>query len=545
MKGLTLIYSLLLLLLLGSCKQQDQPWENEEVAMVSFALSSPVDADSRGSVSTYPKDPSQWNENEQLADGRYFKDITVMILKDNVLQAFEDFNVTDKSAQVEISFSKTFNAGTYTLMAVANYTHLNDFNTLLEGFKKGNKSYSDLMAYRLQAGNDGLMGSKTVQPLTLIKEINLHPGQNQISGEMLRTYSRIRIEVRNQSDINDLVVNGISFSDNFAQTEAYLWPGQGYLPDSRVALKVDSDEALTPFTQSVTIPKMTASGGSTTVNSTVVFDAYILESEETDADKKYTYTLDLSYGEGQGGGGQTTVPEGPITDVTSIRNYSTNTFLIQNVSSQGFLYDNLLNRLLQNTGLRLESLKEEIAGGNMTGYLWRLEPYGTMNSYRIRNVNTGNYIAEVVAYNEVKVSQQQASHYFRFYNYNSTSTDSDSEGIQMRYQDSDGYTCISDYYSDPYIGRGTLDGYRTKFVFYCIGSSGSNSGSSSDTGINKIQSIDLRTINKETARPEDVRGIKRNDFINALVTVTYNETFGQFEFEVEDWNQAGGDITFN
>ena len=545
MKGLTLIYSLLLLLLLGSCKQQDQPWENEEdMAKVSLVLSLPEEKATRGNVSAYPQDPLRWTEAEKLADGRYFENITVMILKDDVLQAFKDLNVEDKSAQVEISFDATFNAGTYTLMAVANYTHMSDFKTLLDGFKNRTNSYSELMAYKLQAWDDGLMDSKTIQPLTLIKEINLHPGQNQVSGEMLRTYSRIRIEVRNQSDIYDLMVNGISFSDNFAQKEASLWPGQGYLPYSRVALKVDSDEALTPFTQSVTIPKMTASGGTTTVNSAVVFDAYILESEETDAGKKYTYTLDLSYGEGQGGG-QTTVPEGPITDVTSIRNYSTNTFLIQNVSSQGFLYDNLLNRLLQNTGLRLESLKEEIAGGNMTGYLWRLEPYGTMNSYRIRNVNTGNYIAEVVAYNEVKVSQQQASHYFRFYNYNSTSTDSDSEGIQMRYQDSDGYTCISDYYSDPYIGRGTLDGYRTKFVFYCIGSSGSNSGSSSDTGLNKIQSIDLRTINKETARPEDVRGIKRNDFINALVTVTYNETFGRFEFEVEDWNQAGGDITFN
>ena len=222
MKGLTLIYSLLLLLMFGSCKQQDQPWENEEVAMVSFALSSPVDADSRGSVSTYPKDPSRWNDDEQLADGRYFKDITVMILKDNVLQAFEDRNVTDKSAQVEISFSATFNAGTYTLMAVANYTHLNDFKTLLEGFKNGNKSYSELMSYKLSAGEDGLMDSGTIQPLTLIKEINLHPGQNQISGEMLRTYSRIRIEVRNQSDIYDLMVNGISFSDNFAQNEAYI-----------------------------------------------------------------------------------------------------------------------------------------------------------------------------------------------------------------------------------------------------------------------------------------------------------------------------------
>ena len=537
MKGLTLIYSLLLLLLLGSCKQQDQPWENEEVAMVSFALSSPVDADSRGSVSTYPKDPSQWNENEQLADGRYFKDITVMILKDNVLQAFEDFNVTDKSAQVEISFSKTFNAGTYTLMAVANYTHLNDFNTLLEGFKKGNKSYSDLMAYRLQAGNDGLMGSKTVQPLTLIKEINLHPGQNQISGEMLRTYSRIRIEVRNQSDIKDLVVNGISFSDNFAQNEAYIWPGQGYLPNRRVAIDVDFADALTPFTQPVTIPKMTASGGSTTVNSAVVFDAYILESEETDAGKKYTYTLDLSYGEGQGGG-QTTVPEGPLKDVTSIRNYSTNTFLIQNVYSGNFLYkSDYYSHVMQGS-----ETYENLQSGEYTKYLWELESYGTEEDcYRIRNVGSGNYIGTVessAAY--VFFSETPDSHYFKFYNHTNTSNDSESQGIQMQYQGTGTTTFLYNYNSMFFVG-GSMDVARTKFVFYCM----DNSGSSSDTGLNKIQPIDLRTINKETARPEDVRGIKRNDFINALVTVTYNETFGQFEFEVEDWNQAGGDITFN
>lgn len=539
MKGLTLIYSLLLLLMFGSCKQQDQPWENEEVAMVSFDLSSPVDADSRGNVSKYPKDPLQWSDDENLADGRYFKDITVMILKDNVLQAFEYRNVTDKSAQVEISFSKTFNAGTYTLMAVANYTHLNYFKTLLEGFKNGDKSYSELIAYKLQAGNDGLMGSETIQPLTLIKEINLHPGQNQISGEMLRTYSRIRIEVRNQSDIKDLVVNGISFSDNFAQNEAFIWPGQGYLPGSRVAIDVASDNALTPFTQSVTIPKMTASGGTTTVNSAVVFDAYILESEETDADKKYTYTLDLSYGEGQGGGGQTTVPEGPITDVTSIRNYSTNTFLIQNLKTNFFVRD-YYSYVYQSGSYTYEQLQTFIAEGKNSEFLWTLEPYGIQNFYRIKNVGTGNYIGRVSGSVIVKSNQTADEHYFKFYNY--TSSSSNSQGIQMQYQGKEGSTCLREYNST-YFWGGTLDlaDGATAFVFYCV--EGSNS--SSDTGLNKIQPIDLRTINKETARPEDVRGIKRNDFINALVTVTYNETFGQFEFEVEDWNQAGGDITFN
>lgn len=537
MKGLTLIYSLLLLLMFGSCKQQDQPWENEEVAMVSFALSSPVDADSRGSVSTYPKDPLQWNENEKLADGRYFKDITVMILKDNVLQAFEDRNVTDKSAQVEISFSETFNAGTYTLMAVANYTDLTDFKALLEGFKNGSKSYNDLMSYKLSAGDDGLMDSKTIQPLTLIKEINLHPGQNQISGEMLRTYSRIRIEVRNQSDIYDLMVNGISFSNNFAQKEAYIWPGQGYRPNSRVAIDVDSDDALTPFTQSVNISKMTASGGTTTVNSAVVFDAYILESEETDAGKKYTYTLDLSYGGGQGGdtdGGQEVITdqEMTLTNITAISdNYSDYCFFIKNGRSGKYMYDN----------------EGYINQGDYTlsaNYLWELESTGTQDCYRIKNVGTERYIGNPTDLTDsaVPLSNSFTDDYFRFYNY--WSYMSLNKGVQMRYKNNSGMTCLSDSGSD-LITANKLDNSSAYFTFHCVEYSNSGSGSDTNTGLNKTQPIDLRTINKETARPEDVRGIKRNDFINALVTVTYNETFGQFEFEVEDWNQAGGDITFN
>jgi hypothetical protein len=522
MKGMALIYSLLLLLLLGSCKQQEQPWENEEEAMVSFTLSSPVDADSRGSVSTYPKDPSQWNENEELADGRYFKDITVMILKDNVLQAYEDFNVTDKSAQVKIPFSETFNAGTYTLMAVANYTHLNDFTTLLTEFKNGTKGYSDLMSYKLSAGDDGLMGSETIQPLTLIKEINLHPGQNQISGEMLRTYSRIRIEVRNQSDINDLVVNDISFSDNFAQKEAYIWPGQGYLPNSRVAIDVDSDDALTPFTQSVTIPKMTASGGSTTVNSAVVFDAYILESEETDANKKYSYTLDLSYGEKFA-----TVTNTTFTNIADIsKNYGNYSFLIQNVRSNKYMYDN-------DGSLYQGSKPSDVSKGEGANYLWKLEYAGTANNYKIRNVGTGRYIGKPASTQEAVNLTESSDDYFTFNNYGSAASNTNSSGVQMQYKDLGDYECLNDY-SGNFICGYSLDDGGNPFKFYCVVES-------------QYQNIPifLKTINKETARPEDVRGIKRNDFINALVTVTYNETFGQFEFEVEDWNQAGGDITFN
>ena len=550
MKGLNLIYcSLFLLLLLASCKQQEQLWENEEnQAKVSLVLSLPADKETRGNVSTYPKDPSKWTDEEKLADGRYFEYITVMILKNNVLEAYEDLDVTDKTAQTVIEFDKTFTTGTYTLMAVANYTELDDFKALLDGFKNGTKTYTELMAYKLKAGDDGI-APKTMQPLTLIKEISLHPGLNEISGEMLRTYSRIRIEVRNQSDVKDLVVSGISFSNNFAQKEAYIWPEQGYVSGSRVAIDASSNDAMTPFNQSITIPKMTSSGASTTVNSAVVFDAYILESEETDDNKKYTYTLDLSYGEGQssGSGGQVTVPTGPIKDVTSIRNNYNNTFLIQNVKTSFFVRD--YYSYVYQVNYTYDQLQAFIASGSYKEFLWVLEPYGTQDFYRIKNVGTGNYIGRVFGYVLVKPSSTAGDNYFKFYNYTSSTSDSNSQGIQMQYQGIEGSTCLNEYNSSYFWGGSlnTADG-ATAFVFYCIGDSNSdpNSNANTNTSPNSQEiPINLRTINKETARPEDVRRIKRNDFINALVTISYNETFGQFEFEVEDWNQAGGDITFN
>ena len=109
MKRLNLIYSLLLLLLLVACKQQEQPWAKEEnQAKVSLVLSLSADKDTRGNVSTYPKDPSKWTDAEKLADGRYFEYITVLILKGNVLQAYEDLDVTNKASQAVIEFDRTF-----------------------------------------------------------------------------------------------------------------------------------------------------------------------------------------------------------------------------------------------------------------------------------------------------------------------------------------------------------------------------------------------------------------------------------------------------
>ena len=57
---------------------------------------------------------------------------------------------------------------------------------------------------------------------------------------------------------------------------------------------------------------------------------------------------------------------------------------------------------------------------------------------------------------------------------------------------------------------------------------------------------DLTRIDPETAVVSDVHTIARNDFINIVVTVSYNENSGKFMFEVKDWNgPVNGEIEYN
>jgi chorismate synthase len=57
--------------------------------------------------------------------------------------------------------------------------------------------------------------------------------------------------------------------------------------------------------------------------------------------------------------------------------------------------------------------------------------------------------------------------------------------------------------------------------------------------------IPLKTINNATGQAEDVEHIGRNDFINAIVKVSYSKNKGHFTFEVIDWYSGGGDVEFN
>ena len=58
------------------------------------------------------------------------------------------------------------------------------------------------------------------------------------------------------------------------------------------------------------------------------------------------------------------------------------------------------------------------------------------------------------------------------------------------------------------------------------------------------ETIPIKTIDKTTGEPIPMQRINRNDFINILVNVSYNDNAGKLEFEVSDWDEVKGDVTF-
>ena len=261
------------------------------------------------SVSSDPNDPSGWSQWERAVDGRYLYRVTAFVLQGKRLVAHKDLELEGESHSAVLDFGTNFTHGSYTLMVVANYSEhkaydgtgslrtyvgMQDFTQTVENLLNGGSvdNFTDIysasfMNYKVRS--TGGVCNLEPQPLTLVKAVELHPGLNEVEGELTRTYSRIRIAVDNNSD-SQLKISSMSFCNTFTQSSAYLFPGNGYL-NEKSAITVSSANALTPFTGSSSSPKTIPSK-----ELDVVFDAYILESQVNPAGQAYSYTLKLGYG---------------------------------------------------------------------------------------------------------------------------------------------------------------------------------------------------------------------------------------------------------
>ena len=508
-------YKLLLLLgilLLAACHQADHPQEERMASLQLTIKASGNTLHTRGVEDL--NDDGTVSEEEIIMDGRKMYRLALFLLdgskvvSSKVLEA-DDPGFSNDDTEATVSFNNLDYSKIYKLYAVANY---GDFGEL-EGNLTNVNGTNVASGLTVTASGNNLCNKSTPYPLTLTKDISLNPGVNTVTGELVRTYARIRINVRNQSSLNDLYITNLSFPAKFTQRSANLFTEGGTANAQPV---VTSADAITPFEANMMILKLTDAGS---VSETTIFDSYLLES----TGGNYEYTLGVKY-QGEEIEESYTVSSTGINNHENIKDGAM--YIIKNTNGK-FLYDN---------GTTVGAGDSYLHNGELNhDYVWKFSRI-VNNNYTIESLGSTGYFMQSSKVDGTKVpltTNKGSNDYF------TTST----SGNYIHFQSTSSSNRSSYYLS---VNNRTVSGHnsynnqtrRNFYLFEVIKEGGVVSTTKEET-------IPIHVIDKNTGEASPLTAIKRNDFINILVNVTYNEKKGTIEFEVSDWDKVNGDVTFD
>ena len=573
-------------LLMFSCTKEDMGEQmsdlTAEPASLSFTIDLPsANVGTRGYADMVNWDSAEgWSLWDKYVDGRVFYRVTLFLIDDNnALVAYRDIykGSSDLSAEngfvgsngnvdtgleysdkARVTFryenpdhgdAERLHRGRYRLMAVANYsgctaTDRNGVSqtyaglsvaSVVDGIKSafGTSNTTGIanfvtayknsfIDFKLDAGTDRVCPQQP-QALTLVKDINLSPGENSISEELIRTYARLRIVVQNNSyhETKDLTltVGNLALSNNYAQRYAYLFgepDNEDRLYDntlSRGAITMNSADAIKAFASTKVDEINSNTPGN---NEEVVFDAYILESRDLTND--YTYTLGLAY-ESKDVSMEAYNVGGQITNHSNLK--AGNQYVIKRKDTNHYLSEGENSVVLKNVGtLNSSTVTEDM--------IWYLESGGT-NMYYIRTIDPHSdtyYYMQTPTSSSIVLSSGKPGRAYTF----STS----SNNIRMRYDTGSRYYISS----NGTTVNGATSGNNRNFVFYQV--------TSSEKSVEKEETVVLKTIDDVTSQVSNVNNIRRNDFVDVLVTVSYvpDSENGYFKFVVDGWRKKEFGIEF-
>ena len=477
----------------------------EKDASLQIRLHAPSYLAELKSVSSDPNSPENWSKWERAVDGRFLYRVTAFLLQGNRLVAHKDLTLDGEPGQATIDFEANFTHGAYTLMVVANYS-----------------------AFEAEDGSDVTMHYNGITGFaSTVEEILTHSTIDNFTNTYADSFMNFQIEsmngvcrrisVENSSD-EDLMLNSMSFQDVFTQTKEYIFAGRGY-PGQKVAIDVASSNALTPFTGTEADPMVIPAK-----EMSVIFDAYVLESSKNSIGS-YTYSLGIGYDQ---------LSSYKLSSTTAIKrkaNVTAGRYLMYNRGTGTYLMANSTTSVSTGNPGTLKagmSIPKE--------YVWSLDNNG-LSANRF-------YIGTAEALDEGQTS------YYMYISNPSSRNSAVKLGATPSY-----YFTVADTGSgtNQYITFQSSGNGNYRYLGTNNGSVvGQQSGNNAHFLLYPVEvptvsepTIPVRTINQATGQPEDVEQINRNDFINAVVTVSYSKNQGHFIFEVKDWGTGGGDVDFN
>ena len=451
-------------------------------------------------------------EKELVVDGRKMYRLAVFLFNGNnivsstVLEA-DDARFFNNNTEATVSFTNLDYSKTYNLYAVANYGTYDNVEGNLADVNESNVT-GRLM---VTAPSDNVCNSSTPYPLTLKKEINLTPGANRVSGELVRTFARLRINVRNQSSLNDLYITELGFAQKFTQSSADIFTEGGTASVSPV---VTSQNAITPFVQDVMIPKL-GDGGN--VSERTIFDTYLLES----TGGNYTYTLGLKY-------------QGESEEVYNVSSNATNNSNNIEDGAMYVMYNSNAKKYLYANGTSVGCGDSYLTNGELNhNYVWKFNRSSSTNRYTIESMGATGYFMQSSQVSTSKVPltvSPGSSDYF--------TASTSSSNIRLQSTKNSYYLSVNGSSVIGNSSTGSSAQKRNNFYLYKV------IKEDIATSITHKESIPIRIVDKTTGAASQLAAIRRNDLIDILVNVTYNEKSGNVEFEVENWNEVDGEVTF-
>lgn len=465
------------------------------------------DLDDNGTVSEF----------EEVLDGRRMYRLAVFLVRDgavveSVVLEDGDARMTNSNTEATVSFDNLDYSKPYLLYAVANY---GDYGTQASGHLSAISNVTGNMQVASSA-TSALCPKATPYPLTLKKEIVLQPGTNFVSGGLVRTYARLRINVRNQSDVKDLTITGLQFPAKFTQSSADLFTEGG---NAKVSPVVTSQDAITPFTQNLVIPMIAASGAT---SEKTIFDAYLLESTGGD----YKYTLNLKYA-----GDESTEYTVSSTVINKRENITDGKmYVLYNSTSGRYLYADATNKIV-GTGPTYTN-----NGVLDNRFVWKLRKVYN-HQYVVESMSSG-YVMKSSAVTSSKIELTEKDGETDDTDYFTASNTGSGNNAYIRFASTSGnyYMAVSNNVACGHESNRNTN--QRNFRLYEV------TGTSTSTSITHSETIPIKILDN-TGHTSPIDAIRRNDFIDVLVNVSYNDKTGEVQFEVSNWNEVDGDVTFD
>ncbi len=536
------IYNIILLLLtagiLYSCDDEMKEGTLSDDSSMFVTISAPQFSGTRSSDGiTMPADTKS-----QLSDGWAFNSLAVFVTYNSngqeTVAAYRNFEldtqtgpaatsvtldlangvttgkwISASNGNVNVTLAKSYGfnklvIGDYKIYAVANYNTNSDISNII---KAANNSLDEAnLGAQLKSlkqksvrtsGSDGMCDAGKPMILSLVDNEYIQPGQNVLISSFKRTYTRIKVTMRNESLNYTMRINNLDLG-KISQTTIPLFESQGALNNANATPVITSAVAKKPFTQGLLLEENTPNKQ----NEVVVFDGYVLENAMS---KGYKFNIDLS--------------AEPLGEKSY---YNDQDYSYMTDGGWFVIYCNDNNKVLYNNNGTIEwrpmPNKAELNGPDNKNYFWVFESNDTSGKGALKSVGANNYV-------------QQASN-------NSTIV------FGNRYN----YFSTSDYRIRCKVKRSTYElDSNLKWVKYGWSSYGDNFtfkhitfGYPNSAGAKtKHATIDFtKLVNK---KPVKVTEIRRNEFYHIFINTRHNDKTGTFEFKVDPWNEGGGSITFD